>query len=203
MSSQTYEMRITKGKTYSRDLLCVEGDLVYREVTAVVSTAPAQITCVAHGVPANWACRIQSATAPIELNTEEGSWIVPKVIDPDTLEINALDLSLAAAFSGSAQLVYRQPADIAGWVFRAQIRDKINGTVLLSFSSTSTDTPDCLISVDVANSCITLEIPATITESLEWTKAVYDLEALKPDGSVNSLIAPSRVAVEAEVTVWN
>lgn len=202
MAAPTYDITITKGKTFVQTLLYAEDALVYKEASALPALAPARITVAGHGLPTNWPVRIESAKAPSELNTPDGEWWLPRVIDADTLEFNALNLTRAKAFAGPAVLIYQQPTDLTGWKFRAQVRDKVGGTVLLDFSSDPADGATGLIDIDEANSNFTLTIDALTTALIPWNRAVYDIEAIKPDGTVVSVLAPSRVTVEEEITVW-
>lgn len=202
MPAPIHDLILIKGKTFKESMLYGEDQKIYKPITALVSQAPVQITCPAHGVPLNWACRVESALSPLGLNTPEGSWVIPRIVDNDTLEINNLNLLHAEAFSGPAVLIYQKPADITGWVFRAQIRDKVGGQVLATFSSNPADASEFLITVDAVNSSFTLHISAVDTENLTWSRGVYDVEALLPDGTVLAIVSPSKVSVEREVTVW-
>lgn len=202
MPAPSHDLILIKGKTFKETLLYGEDQKIYKPITALVSQAPVQITCPAHGVPLNWACRVESALSPVGLNTPEGSWVIPRVVDSNTLEINSLNLLHAEDFTGPAVLIYQKPADITGWVFRAQIRDKVGGQLLATFSSDSADGSDFLITVDAVNSSFTLHISATDTEDMPWSRGVYDIEALLPDGTVLAIVSPSKVSVEREVTIW-
>lgn len=202
MTAPTYDLHIVRGKTFTQAFQYADDEMLYRPITGIPVQAPARITAAGHGVPPNWPVRIESTRAPAELNTPEGEWLVPSVVDSDTLEFDELNLTGAKPFRGPSVLVFPRPADIADWKARMQIRDRIGGEVLLSFSSDPADQADGTITVDVPGSAFVLELLHTITEAIAWTRAVYDLEAIRPDGSVIALIAPSKVTVGQEVTVW-
>lgn len=203
MSAPVVDLIITRGKTLAHRLAISDSELVYRDITALSSLAPARVTVAGHGVPTGWPVRIEGVKAPVELNTPVGQWWLPAVLSADSLEFNALNLLRARTFAGPAVLVYPKPADLSTWqTVRAQVRDKIGGEVLLSFSSSVPDGADGTISIDIAASAITLGLTAEQSAALTWRRAVYDVEVVLADGSVLPVVAPSAVTVEQEVTVW-
>lgn len=202
MAAPTLDLKISQGKTLNLDLLYAEETLVYRPLTGISNLAPAQFTVPAHGIPDSWPVRIESAKAPGEILTAPGQWKVATSIDADTIELNDLNLLAAKAFVGPAVLIYKAPGDLTGWKIRMQIRDKVGGVVLLDASSDLADASIGSISVDIANSAIHITFPDEITAAITWLKAVYDVEAILPDGSVVGIISPSKVTLEQEVTVW-
>jgi len=202
MTAPTFDIHIVRGKTFTQPFMYADDELVYRAITAIPSQAPARITAPAHGVPSGWPVRIESTRAPAELNTPQGEWLTPSRVDDDTLEFDELNLTGAKPFRAPSVLIYPRPADIDSWKARMQIRDRIGGEVLLSFSSDPADLADGTITLDVPGSAFVIELPHAVTEAIGWTRAVYDLEAIRPDGSVISIIAPSKVTVGQEVTVW-
>lgn len=203
MAAPTYPLTLVRGKTLDQPLLYAESFLLYRAIAEVVSLAPLRVrTAAAHGIPDNWPVRIQGVTQPSEMNSAEGSALTAFVVEPDVVEFNTLDASSWGAFVVSGHLVFNQPADLTGWVIRMHVRDKIGGTMLLSFSSDPADSPDGTIALEADMSAFSLQLAASVTATLPWTSAVYDIEGIRPDGQVVSLIAPSPVVVYSEVTVW-
>lgn len=206
MAAPTLDLKISQGKTLNLDPLYAEETLVYRPLTAISNLAPARFTVPAHGIPDIWPVRIESAKAPGEIVTAPGQWKVATKVDADTIELNDLNLLAAKAFVGPAVLVYKAPADLTGVKIRMQIRTlpaaAPGSTVLLTASSDPADLADGQISIDVTNSAIHIVFSDEITAAITWLKAVYDVEALLPDGTVVGIIAPSKVTIEQEVTVW-
>lgn len=202
MTVPTFDLTITKGKTLAQSFGYHDEQLVYRNITAMPSKAPVRLTVTGHGVPDNWAVRIERTRAPAELNTPEGEYWTPLVVDADTLEFDQLDMVGAKAFAAPSVLVYPRPADLEGWKARMQIRDRIGGAVLLSFSSDPADQADGTIEVDVANSAFVIGLDAGQTAAISWSSGTYDLEVIRPDGAVVAVIGPSRVVIAPEVTVW-
>ena len=202
MSAPTHTLTIVKGKTLEVPLIYAESVLAYRPITAVVSVAPLRLTVLSHGVIDGWPVRIQGIAAPSGLNTAEGSVVLASLVDTDTVEFNSIDASLLGDITPGGNVVYNLPTDITGWKFRMQIRNKVGGEIFLTFSSDPADSPDGTITVDATNSVFTVGLDAVTTAAITWNGGVYDIEAIRPDGKVVSVIGISPVIASKEVTIW-
>ena len=202
MAAPTLELKILQGKTLTLALKFAGEDLVYKPVSAIVSLAPARLTVTGHNLPAEWPVRVESAKAPLEINTAPGQWKLATKVDANTLEFNDMNLTAATAFVGPAVLIYQRPEPMTGWKIRAQFRAEPGGPVLLDASSDVADSPDGTITIDHTNCSFELTFTDEITAAITWLKCVYDIEAILPDGSVTQIIAPSKAVVEKEITVW-
>ena len=202
MTAQTFNLSIARGKTLEQVMLYSYPYLTYRPISALLTSAPVRFTVANHGIPENWPIRVQGVTSPVQLNTEEGKFVQAFIVDENTIELNALDASTWGSFEVSGHIVFKTPVALSGWVFRMQVRTSVGGDILLSLSSDPADGADGNILVDTEQSSFTLILPAEITAAIEWKGGVYDIEAIRPDGSVVSFIAPSPITVEPEITVW-
>lgn len=202
MAAQTFNLSIARGKTLEQVMLYSHPHLTYRPISALLTSAPVRFTVANHGIPENWPVRIQGITSPTQLNTEEGKVVQAFIVDANTIELNEMDASSWGTFEVSGHVVFKTPVVLTGWVFRMQVRSSVGGDVLLSLSSDPADGADGDILVDTAQSSFTLVLPAAVTAAIEWKGGVYDIEAIRPDGSVVSVIAPSPIIVEPEITVW-
>lgn len=191
---------ITRGKTFEFGFLYAEDDLLYLPITGMPSKAPVRLTVVGHGVPEGWPVQVTCVKAPTELNTPEDESQVAKVVDVDTIELNALNAHCWKAFSGSGLVVFPKPVDLTGWSCRAQVRDKVGGNVLFSWHSDPGENPDGVAEVDVAASQFVLHIDEATAAALTWKRGVYDVEAIAPGGEVYPVTAISTVTVADEVT---
>ena len=204
MPAPSYTLTLVRGKTLAQPLQYAESFLLYRPITEVTSVAPLRVSVAAHGIPDGWPVRIQGVSTPSEMNTPTDEYWPAHLVSSNEIEINALDLSAAAAYVAGGNVVFQQPADITGWVFRMHIRNGIGtgSTVLLSLSSDPADAADGIITVEPEASTFVLHLTAAQTEAITWKGAQYDIEAVLPTGEVVAVIAPSIVVVEQEVTVW-
>lgn len=198
--AEQIDITITRGKTFEFGFLYAEDDLLYLPITGMPSKAPVQLTVAGHGVPDGWPVRVTCVKAPAELNTPDDESQIAKLVDADTIELNALNAHCWKAFSGSGLLVLNKPMDLTGWQCRAQVRDKVGGTVLFTWHSDPAESPDGEIEVDVAGGAFVLKMDAAVAAALEWKRGVYDVEAIAPSGEVYPVTAISQVTVEDEVT---
>lgn len=201
MTAPVIDLSIERGKTFEYAFLYAEDDLIYRPITAIASTAPLRLTVPSHGLPDGWVVDIAGVRAPLELNTGEDGPRFVRVVDANTLELNALDATLWRAFGGTGNVVANKPSDLTGWSARAAVRDRVGGTLLYSWHSDPLQAADGAITVDTARSCFVLVIAATVTAALPWSKGVWEMEAIAPDGKVYPVVAISKIAVSGEVVI--
>lgn len=193
-------LTITRGKTFEFGYLYAEDELLYLSITGMPSKAPVRLTVQGHGVPDGWPVQVACVKAPGELNSADGEFQVAKLVDADTIELNAINAHCWKPFSGSGLLVLNKPMDLTDWKCRAQVRDRVGGTVLFTWHSDQAENPDGEIEVDVAGSAFVLKIGAEATATLDWARGVYDVEAIAPGGEVYPVTAISSVVVADEVT---
>lgn len=195
------DITITRGKTFEFGFMYAEDELLYLPITGMPSKAPVRLAVQGHGVPDGWPVQVACVKAPGELNSADGEFQVARLVDADTIELNAVNAHCWKPFSGSGLLVLNKPMDLTGWHCRAQVRDRIGGNVLFTWHSDPAEAPDGEVVVDVAASAFMLKMEASITAALAWRRGVYDVEAIAPGGEVYPLTAVSSVEVADEVTV--
>ncbi|HBZ96058.1 MAG TPA: hypothetical protein DEO91_20920 [Pseudomonas sp.] len=200
MSAPEIPITIQRGKTFEFGFLYAEDELLYLSITGMPSTAPVRLTVVGHNVPDGWPVRVTCVKAPAELNTPDDESQIAKLVDVDTVELNALNAHCWKAFSGSGLLVLNKPMDLTGWHCRAQVRDRVGGEVLFTWHSDPAEVSDGEIEVDLAHSAFVLKMDAATAAALEWKRGKYDVEAIAPGGEVYPLTAISDIEVADEVT---
>jgi hypothetical protein len=199
MAAQSVPLTITKGKTFAFGFLYADEAKTYKPITAMPQLSPVRLTVTAHGIPDGWPVQISCVKTPTELNTPDGDYVLAKRIDADTIELPNVNAYCWKAYSTGGLVVFNTPVDLTGWTCRAQVRDKIGGTLLFSWHSDPLENPDGLIDID--GSGMTFNIDAATTAALPWSKGTYDAELIDPDGIVFSMVGPSQVTVASEVTV--
>lgn len=200
MVAPTIDITIQRGKTFEYAFMYADDALVYKPIAALVSAAPARLSVVSHGIPSGWPVTVAGVKSPAELNTEDGEYRFATFVDSNTIEFNALDLTGTKAFSASGNVIYNQPVDLTGWTARATVRDRVGGTELLRWSSAPV-AGDHPITVDTDLSAFIVKLDAATTAALTWTKGVWEMEAVDPDGKVYPVVAISKATVGAEVVI--
>ena len=205
-------LNITRGKTTKFVLRWEDADVaVAKPITAIsFSSGFPRLTVASHGLTNGWPTAVTRVESPKQINAQsnplgDSDYRKVTVVDSNTLEFNgwipADDSGKAwSAYTSGGFIHFNTPQDLAGQTFRAKIKDKVGGTVLLS--TELSDAPLNLLEVTADNvaKTITVEIPATVTEDLLWKKGVWELEAESSTGYVESLVDPtSPVSVSDEV----
>lgn len=198
----TTDITLVKGKTFSRVLRWETHPIVYKAITGVANSAPVEITAVGHGLVDGWRAAVVSVQGMREINAKvsekgrppsAGEFHKATVVDVDTITFNDINSLDFAAYQSGGALLYYTPVDLTGFVARFQVRTSLEdtGTPLISLTS-PTD-----IVIDNTAKTITFTISATITEAIDWTDAVYELEMESSGGVVTQLLKGS-VLVQGE-----
>jgi hypothetical protein len=192
--ADTKDLQINQGKTFSLVLRWESEPTVFKVITAIQQTAPVRMTVDTTGLPDGWRCAVTNVKGMTEINAEANNlkdkdYRSVTVIDPTTLEINAVNAAGFKAYASGGILQYNTPVDLTGYTARMAVKDKVGGTVLHSL------TP----ALDTAAHTITLTISATETAAFAWKAGVYDLELVSATGVVTALLA-GKVTVSKEVT---
>lgn len=201
MGAEVIDLDIIRGKTFEQAYRYSTTHFRYPPITGMPTRIPVRLTVPGHGIPDGWAFRVIDVRQPVELNSKPGQSYIADVIDSSTIEINKLTAGTDwRPFVASGAIAFKQPFDLTGCSARMQVRDRIDGTVLLTFNTDPTTSPDGTIEIDVALASIILRLSPQKTAAIEWSRGVYDLELITPEGNVYPVTAPSKVTVSAEVT---
>ena len=87
------------------------------------------------------------------------------------------------------------PVDLSGYTARMQVRRSVSAADVLLEASTSNDR----IQLDPLAGRVTLVLPADVTSAINWTRGLYDIELVSPDGDVTRLVQ-GEITVSKEVT---
>lgn len=195
---KTDDWVIYQGRTFKRVVRWETEPVVYKPITAVSQAAPVAITASGHGLKSGWYAAVTDVKGMTEINAQSNA---PKasdyhqvtVSDVDTITINDINAAGFSAYKSGGYLRYNTPVDITGAVVRANIRDRVGGTLLLSLSTVTGE-----IVLDTVNHTISITIPATVTQVIGYTKGVYDLEAAI--GTEVTVLTVGSVNVIPEIT---
>lgn len=193
------DLTIYQGRTFRHVVRWETTPTVYKEITGITQTAPVVITAVGHGVKTGWYVAVTDVGGMTEINAaanapRSGDYVQATFVDADRLSLDTVDAARFSAYTSGGYLRYNTPKDLSGAVARMDLRDRVGGTLLLSISSTTGE-----IVLDNTEHMIVVELPAAVTELMEYKKAVYDLEVETNDGAVSVLLVGS-VTVIPEVT---
>lgn len=203
-------LKLVRGKTLSMTLRWAqETPIVSKAVSAIsFATGFPRLTVPLHGLTNGWPSTVVLVDTPKQINAQND---VPResdhhdttVIDPNTIEYNGVvpvtDGRKWAEYTSGGFVQYNTPRDLTGYLIRAKVTDKVNGTLLLS--TEAGDAPLNLITAtaDNATKTITIEISDETTAALTWSNGVWEVEGESPAGKVEPIVLISPVTVGDEV----
>ena len=208
----TKDLEIKQGRTFTLALRW-ETEPIVRKAISVVSfaTGAPRLTVTSHGAPDGWRCALYGIKGPKQLNATNNpprktDFTEVTVVDTNTIELNGINPydeqgNEWPAYISGGFLQYFTPMSLAGQSARMKIKDKIGG--LLLASSEVGDAPLDILSFSIDNDAktITLNIAASDTDDIAWTRGVYDLEMVSNDAEpVVIAILTGNVSVIREVT---
>jgi hypothetical protein len=153
---------IKQGKTFTRVFSWAAEPVVFKAITAIPRTAPAQVTCPAHGMPAVWMTAIESVVGMVEINSENdppraSDYMRAETVDPNTVRLPDVNAAEFSAYVSGGYLRFYTPVDMAGYTARMKIKSRPGGTEYASLTS-----PGDIVIDDVAKT-ITVTITAAAT----------------------------------------
>ena len=209
--SDTKDLTIQQGKTFSMPVRWENGDLVVRKPITAISLefgAP-RLTVASHGLQAGWRTYVTRCQGMKPINAADipprgNDYHPATVIDATTVELNDIDPVDAngkewSAYTDSGFLNWNAPVDLTGYTARMKIKDKVGGTVLASTDVLDAPKNVLTIAIDSALKTITLSIAATDTDDFAWKTGVYDLEMVSATGAVTAILS-GKVSVTREIT---
>ncbi len=197
----TRDIQIRRGSTFPMVVRWETESWLYAAITSISLTAPVAITSAAHTIPDGWNVAVVDAKGLTQLNAKSNP---PKksdmrratVVSATQIEFNEVS---AANFTphkaASGYLAWRAPQSLTGYAARMQIKDRVDGTVLVSLTSA----PSGGITINQTDKAIEIVITDAQTEAIAKAGGVYDLELVSPGGVVTALLAGA-VTFESEVT---
>lgn len=184
--------KVYQGSTFRETLRWESSTKVYSTITNISKTAPMVITSPTHGVVEGWRVLLIGVGGMKEVNT--GNYIVATSVDQDTLTFNSINASNYTAYTSGGTLEYNQPVDLAGYTARMQIRTKLDSDVVVHELTTENGG----ITLDNTTKTIALTIPASTTQTFDFTSSVYSIELV--NGSEVTPFATGNITLIKEVT---
>jgi hypothetical protein len=195
------DLAIRQGSTFTQFLRWETEPFLTAAISAIEPLASVRIqTQAPHGIPNGWRVAVVGSgvsqldakkNPPVDKDMRRAT-----VIDADTIEFNGLSAVDFDAYASGGFLMWYTPQDLAGYIARMKVKDKVGGTEYLELTTGSGGG----IELDNTGKAIVLTLSATVTEQIaSWKKAVYDLELESPTGIVTALFEGA-ITVSPEIT---
>lgn len=187
--------KMYQGSTFSEVLRWESSTKKYVDITAISKTAPVIITTESHTIPNNWRVKITNVLGMKEINDSENYHVVT-VLSPTSLELNAVNALAYTSYTSGGVVEYNEPVDLSVYTARMQIREKLDSPTVIYELTTENDG----IVLNSVDSTINLSIPANITETFTFKKAVYSIELINTNNSSVTTFVQGSITLYNEVT---
>lgn len=184
-------IKIYQGSTFNQVLRWESSTKIYVPITGITNSAPMVVTAPAHGLVVGWRTKITNVQGMKEANADYNT---VTQITANTVTFNNINSLAYAAYTSGGVLQYNQPIDLTGITARMQIREKTQSEEFLLELTTENG----LIQLNNQIKTITFSIPASVTEDLNFTQAVYSLELV--NGNIVTPFVYGNVSLVTEVT---
>jgi len=193
MTTLVTEIKIQQGATFNRTWNWYGGGKICREVTSIDTGCPTTLTTAAHLLPTGDTPVYLEARGARELDTKGKEVLATYVSATEfSVPINTLGKTYS---SPSVVMSYYAPKGLTGYIARMSIRENIDDTTaILELTSAGGD-----ITITLANAAVTVTISATVTATLDFEEAFFDLE-LEDTGGVVTRLVEGKVLLSDEVT---
>lgn len=207
------KLEIKKGATWKRVIRWEIKPTIFRAVSGVSRTAPAEMTVPNHGLPSGWRIlRITGITGMRQMNTHQLSagkyrrvslgntfpnGVRVTALDSERIQLDDVNATEFSDSTGGGVIEYLTPMNLSGFTAQMQLRSSVkSATTLLELNQTNGR-----ILINVPASTITLQITAADTAALTFKSAIASLEMTAPSGEVTGLLVNTPVIVrETDVT---
>ena len=200
MALQKLTLTIRKGSAEDIPIRLESEAWSYASISAVAQSAPLRITASAVP-PDGWRAAIMNVKAVGDYAAQSNP---PKdsdlrsvaVVDPTTVEFNAINGAAFRAHTSGGQLAWRTPLDLNLYVgARMNVREKVGGPLVANWT---TDTNE--LEIDVANRVLWLRLDDSATELLTAKNKVFDIELIRTGGNADRVCAHDSTLIVLDET---
>jgi hypothetical protein len=187
--------KIYQGSTFQETYRWESETKVYVPIQGIQKSAPCIITTQAnHNVPQGWRIRVVGAGGMKEINSAPESYYLATNVTNTTIEINQLNSLNFTTYTTGGVIEYNQPVPLANYSARMQIRETVDSTTVLHEATTA----NSQIVVNDTNKTIQVTILGSVTQSFDFTTAVYSIELFNGNNVVT--FAAGNITLIREVT---
>lgn len=162
--------QVYQGSTFKQILRWESATKVYVPIIDVSKSAPIRITAPGHNIPEGWRVRVSNVSGMKEINTGD-LYYQATIEDANTLQLNAINSLSYTPYVSGGVVEYNAPVALAAVTGVLKIAENIGSTNLL-YEATSQNGG---IIINAATNQIILNIPASVTSTFNFLKAVFEL----------------------------
>lgn len=165
---------VYQGSTFKQLMRWESSTVGYATIIDIQKSAPVRITTPGHAIPNDWRVRINGVNGMKEINTGE-TYYTANVVSSSIIEINSINSIPYTAYTSGGVLEYNTPISLTDVTARMRIVETLGSTDILYEATTENGK----ILIDTDNYTITVVIPAEVTSTFNFLKAVYEMSIIR------------------------
>lgn len=126
MHGNPYALTLVQGKRFTKTWRWPQSLKTYKAISGIPQKTPLRVTANGHAAPDGWPVKFTGVRGPTQINDR---WVKSRLIDANTIEVNALNAGDLPDYSGGGYVEYFQPVDLAAFnAGRAVLKESVTDT---------------------------------------------------------------------------
>ena len=187
--------KIYQGSTFQETFRWESETKVYAPISAIAKSAPCVITTTSpHTLPIGWRFKVAGGGMK-ELYPTSDTYHIATGTTSTSITVNQVNSLAYSAYTSGGVIEYNQPVDLANYSARMQIRETVDSPTVI-YEATSANGQ---IALNNTSKTITITILGNITQTFNFSTAVYSVELFDSANNVLSFLVGNLTLVP-EVT---
>jgi hypothetical protein len=164
--------KIYQGSTFQQTFRWESETKVYAPISAIAKSAPCVITTTTpHSLPVGWRFKVAGGGMK-ELYPTSDTYHIATNTTSTNVTINQVNSLAYTPYTSGGVIEYNQPIDLSTYSARMQIRESVDSPTVIYEASTAIGQ----ISLDNTYKTITITILGSVTQTFNFSTAVYSVE---------------------------
>jgi hypothetical protein len=176
--------KIYQGSTFQQTFRWESETKVYVPIQSIAKSAPCVITTATpHTLPVGWRFKV-SGGGMKELYPTSDTYHIATATTPTSVTVNQVNSIPYTPYTNNGVIEYNQPIDLANYSARMQVRESVDSPTVLYQASTAIGQ----ISLDNTYKTITITILGSVTQTFNFSTAVYSVELFDSTNVISFLV---------------
>ena len=176
--------KIYQGSTFQQTFRWESETKVYVPIASIAKSAPCVITTTApHTLPVGWRFKVAGGGMK-ELYPTSDTYHIATNTTSTSVTINQENSLAYTPYTSNGVIEYNQPIDLSVYSARMQIRESVDSPTVIYEASTAIGQ----ISLDNTYKTITITILGSVTQTFNFSTAVYSVELFNSANVLSFLV---------------
>jgi hypothetical protein len=176
--------KIYQGSTFQQTFRWESETKVYVPISAIAKSAPCVITTTTpHSLPVGWRFKVAGGGMK-ELYPTSDTYHIATNTTSTNVTINQVNSLAYTPYTSGGVIEYNQPIDLSTYSARMQIRESVDSPTVIYEASTAIGQ----ISLDNTYKTITITILGSVTQTFNFSTAVYSVELFSSANVLSFLV---------------